>query len=245
MKRYDDFKDMMLLVAEDIVKNMHLKGETVNITVSGGMDSTAVLLAIAQYTRNICVVHWNRGRGRYDDTLTNITKRLVDTLGVQYKQVSLTDDTMYRRLPEEGVSKFVFSDGFDIAFSEIYEVYPDNPGYPFGKTLSFSYGEWFRGHHPVVDVLCHLPGRFSAWRSSHDVSGYERLMSDIYLEKKYRDREGTGADVIDFDGHPLFVDFFCDYYTPFSDVFDRKAFVQLFIKEFLGVSHTCFIKRCI
>lgn len=241
---YERFEKMMYEVAEDIVMKNHQPDEVVNITCSGGLDSLSTVLAIGRYTNKINLVHWNRGRGRYDDTLTQITKYIADSKGYSVQMIKGSDE-VYKELNRAGVKKFVFSDGFDISFSEIYEIYPDTPGYPYGKTLSFSYGESFRSRHPIIDVVAHLPDRITAWNCSKDVSGYERIMSNIYLEKKYRDREGLNIEVIDYDSHPKFVDFFFDYYTPFSDIFDRKRYCSLFIKRNLGISHRELTKKAV
>lgn len=241
MKTYKEFKYMMLRVAKDIIRNNYEKNETINITCSGGMDSFSTVLAIGRYTDRINLLHWNRGRGKYDDTLTNITNYISNLFNYDMQIIDVGDD-IYRDIFNAGIYKFIFSDGFDIAFSEIYERYPIDD---YGKTLSFSYGESFRSHHPILDVLAHLPDRVIAWNCSRNVSGYERLMSDKYLSHKYQMREGLYLDVIDYDGHPDFVDFFWDYYTPFSDIFSRKRYCQLFIKDMLGMTHQQLIREAI
>jgi hypothetical protein len=240
-EKYPAFKDMMLKVAEDIVKN-DFKEETVDITCSGGLDSLSTVLGLGKFTKDICLLHWNRGRGRYDDTLEAVTRFIADKFSYEVKMINGSDE-VYKELYKDGVKKFVFSDGFDIAFGQIYSIYPGYEGYPYGVALSFSYGESFRSRHPVLDVLGHLPGRFQSWYYSKDMSGADHLMSNTYLEKKYKDQAEYPLEIINYDGHPLFIDFFSDYYPRFSDIFYRKWLCGNFIADMLGYSHNELVRR--
>jgi len=246
--RKKEFIAMIDAVAVDIARE--LNGESIPVSYSGGIDSTVTLISFIKQTDNILVCHYPYKRNK-DDPGDSKYARLLNAIADYFcdvyhltKQFVPWSANPYGGFVEAGIKKYVVSDGFDLGYGQIYEEFGSEEQ-PFGKTLKVSYGERFRSEHPWLDTVMHIPGRFKGVRASRGESGADRLMSGYYTDMKYRPREkyGAASDVIDFDGHPLFIDFFSEHHAGYLDVVYRKYYNEIYVKDFLGVSYVKLIRK--
>jgi hypothetical protein len=231
--RREEFNRMMDRVGLDVAEEFN--GEPVYIAFSGGIDSTVTLLSLLNYTSNIILFHYNLNTSKYARTLEAITDYFCDTYHLEKRIIPTTED-FYSGVVQAGIKRFVFSDGFDIAYGQIYKQFKCTE-YPYGEGYRLSHGERFRCSHPYLDILLHLKGRLQSIHASKNESGADRLMSSPYNELRYELRDRFDLDVIDFDSQPGFIDFFDDYQARYLDVVYRKQYNEYYVKDALGISY--------
>ena len=224
---YNQFKKAMDTIASEIPNNKTA------LAYSGGVDSTAILLSLVDANAKFSVIHM-----RYDDAKNSygiFLERMVSHICRKFKTPALIlpkdFEHFYELIADSGVKNLVDGEGMDRMYLELH--------YEDGSPRQLSFGEPFRAYFPLVEMLFfYAPNRFASYgvpKSFHP--GDKEDLEAKEIEKK------LDIKIIKYSYHPEMLKFFKGYKEDVADIFFRKRFTEMYVKDKLGMSFNSLVRE--
>lgn len=242
MKKMEkNFEKMLDIVCLDIM-NKH-NGKFVGLSLSGGMDSTAILLSLRKTGKKFIPVYVRAEKNfeklnigweqRFQDFMVEHITHIFN-LPLVMLPVNRNDKypSHISLFSEFGIKTIISGNGMDRCYGQ------------FNEDRRASFGMEFRAFHPLIDMLLRtVPARIVSYRkTTYD----ERLDDDSVAGREYNEimdasrKFGVEFEVV--SSHPMFIEFFKKYNENIKDIFFPKMLTHMYIKKNLGMSFNSLCK---
>jgi hypothetical protein len=234
---YQNFKKMMNCVGKDFVNKAN--GKIMYVAYSGGLDSTALLLALRNGGGKIRCVHgkmyknneewWGR---RFQE---DIARYVCEMLDIPLKILPYTVyenevNWFYPTFSQLKIDHVFTGEGMEDCF---HEMHGKN-----GELFKPTFGEYIHAKYWLFDLLFKtIPTQIKTYRiNTYDERNNQEFYKNVIKNFKIlSDKYGT--KIIQFSEHPEFKEFFRNYTENVRDIFFPKLSTKLYVKEYLRVSY--------
>lgn len=208
------FETMLDTVCLDISKQVD---DNFAIAVSGGLDSTALVLSFLKTKKPFVAVnvtdYYSLPRKRQEMLFgQSMCEYLSNNFFFPLLSIPRGDMGIYKPFAKYGFNQIVTGEGMD----RCYGVYPNDP----------TWGADVKSKHPLFEMFTRsFPSRFKTYRkTSYDdrhLSNHTDKWIDSIKEIK----------VIQVSRHPLFKNFFEGYVENVKDLFFPKQLTRLYVNK--------------